>query len=146
MRSDEAMNRYGVSEAIWRQLLKTCFSFPQVERVILYGSRACGNYRQGSDIDLAIDASLMTDSEFSKLWNAIDDLPIIFPLDVVHLQKLENEELLKSIRDNGISIKYNEVTEDNPLKQAIDHDAVLLYKRDGMSNTSKLSFELVGKA
>ena len=97
-------SQYGVSQSIWRQILKTCFSFPDVKRVILYGSRATGSYRQGSDIDLAIDAPLMTDREFAQLWNAVDDLPIVFSMDVVHLQKLQNESLLQAIRMYGISL------------------------------------------
>ena len=97
-------SQYGVSQSIWRQILKTCFSFPDVECVILYGSRATGSYRQGSDIDLAIDAPLMTDREFAQLWNAVDDLPIVFSMDVVHLQKLQNESLLQAIRMYGISL------------------------------------------
>ena len=98
-------SQYGVSQSIWRQILKTCFSFPDVKRVILYGSRATGSYRQGSDIDLAIDAPLMTDREFAQLWNAVDDLPIVFSMDVVHLQKLQNEALLQPIHNNGVSLQ-----------------------------------------
>lgn len=100
----QAQLQYGVSKAIWKQILQTCFSFPEVESVILYGSRAYGNYREGSDIDLAIDAPLMSDHEFALLWNAIDDLPIIFPFDVVHIQRLENAELLNAIHERGVSL------------------------------------------
>ena len=98
------MNQYGISKKIWYLLLKTCFSHPQVVQLVLYGSRARGDYRSGSDIDIAIDAPLMTDSEFSQLWNQLDDLPIIFSLDIVHLQRLENQKLLDAIRDEGIYI------------------------------------------
>ena len=72
------MTRYGVSDAIWRQILDTCVRFPEVERVILYGSRARGDDGVGSDIDLAIDAPNMPHQTFALLWNALDDLPIIF--------------------------------------------------------------------
>ena len=99
------INQYGISEKIWQLILTTCFSYPHVVRVILYGSRARGDYRQGSDIDISIDAPLMTDKEFSVLWNALDDLPIIFSLDIVHLQALKNKELLSAITTDGISIK-----------------------------------------
>lgn len=97
------INQYGISEEIWQLILTTCFGYPHVVTVILYGSRARGDYRQGSDIDIAIDAPMMTNKDFSVLWNALDDLPIIFSLDVVHLQTLKNEELLDSIVRDGIS-------------------------------------------
>ena len=98
------INKYGISTDIWQLILKTCFSYPQVIRVLLYGSRARGDYRQGSDIDIAIDAPLMTDKEFSALWNALDDLPLIFSLDIVHLQTLQNENLIRAINEDGISM------------------------------------------
>ena len=96
------MTRYGVSDAIWRQILDTCAQFPEVERVILYGSRARGDDGVGSDIDLAIDAPNMLNQTFALLWNALDDLPIIFSMDVVHLQSLKNTHLLQAIRKEGI--------------------------------------------
>ena len=98
------INQYGIHNAIWQKLLSTCFHYPTVERVLLYGSRARGDYHQGSDIDIAIDAPKMSDSEFSKLWNALDDLPHIFSLDVVHLQTLQNERLLHAILKESVSI------------------------------------------
>ena len=84
------MNLSGIDKQIWQRILNTCFSFTHVKKVILYGSRARGNFRHGSDIDIAIDAPNMTSSEFSQLWNALDDLPIIYTLDIVHLQNLTN--------------------------------------------------------
>ena len=97
------MNQYGLEETIWTQILNTCFGFPGVKKIILYGSRARGDYRQGSDIDIAIDAPDMTSREFSQIWNAVDDLPIIYTFDILHLQALTNEPLLKAIRQEGVS-------------------------------------------
>lgn len=98
------INQYGINEEIWQNILKTCFSYPHVVGIRLYGSRARGDYRESSDIDLAIDAPFMTDKEFSALWNALDDLPIVFSLDSVHLQSLQNESLLRAIEEDGVSI------------------------------------------
>ena len=44
----------------------------------------------------------MTERQFALLLNAIDDLPIVFPMDVVHLQQLENPTLLQAIQERGI--------------------------------------------
>lgn len=98
------MIRYGVDDAIWRQILAACAKFTEVEHVILYGSRARGDDSTGSDIDLAIDAPHMTSRTFAALWNALDDLPIIFPMDVVHLQSLSNPSLLQAIQKDGIKL------------------------------------------
>ena len=101
------MTPYGISEKIWTMLLKTCFNFKSVDRIILYGSRARSDYHIGSDIDIAIDAPGMSSQEFSRLWNALDDLPLVFKLDVVHLQTLQNPQLLHAIHTEGIPFTHH---------------------------------------
>jgi len=96
--------QYGVSDVIWEKILETCAQFPEVSHVILYGSRARGDEGPGSDIDLAIDAPDMSGQTFALLWNALDDLPIIFSMDIVHIQALENQPLLQAIRKEGITL------------------------------------------
>jgi predicted nucleotidyltransferase len=46
----------------------------KIKKVLLYGSRAKGNYKNGSDINLTIDAKSMTLSELLQIENEIDDL------------------------------------------------------------------------
>jgi len=104
------MNQYGLDETIWKQILDTCFSFPEVNKVILFGSRARKDYRQGSDIDIAIDAPGMMSSAFSQVWNAVDDLPIIYTLDIAHLQSLTNEPLVKAIHEDGVEFIRDDST------------------------------------
>ena len=95
------MKRHGVGEKVWGMLRATFSNFPQVKKVILYGSRARGDFHEGSDIDIAIDGPKMTSSEFAKIWNAIDDLPIIYTLDIIHLQSTTNPSLLSAINRDG---------------------------------------------
>lgn len=98
------MSRFGISDKIWQSIIDICFSFDTVQRVILYGSRARGDATTGSDIDLAIDAPTMHDQDFSRLWNQLDDLPIIYSIDVVHIQSLKNKDLLDAIKREGCLI------------------------------------------
>ena len=99
---------------------------PFVEKIILYGSRARGDHKERSDIDLAIVCSnTVGNKDWQGIINIIDDADTLLSIDCIN---------------------NNDLTEDNPLKQAIDHDGVLIYKRDDMNNKSKLSFDLVGKA
>ena len=96
------MKPYGVHVNIWKAILNVCFRYPQVSKVILYGSRARGDFKPGSDIDIAIDAPVMTSTQFSVLWNALDELPLVYSLDIVHLQDLKNPTLLEAIKQDGI--------------------------------------------
>ncbi|MFZ4077405.1 MAG: nucleotidyltransferase family protein [Legionellaceae bacterium] len=96
------MTPYGIHETLWNNILTTCFNFKSVDHVILFGSRARYDFHEGSDIDIAIDAPRMSAHEFSQLWNTLDDLPLIFKLDVIHLQALSNPSLLDAIKKEGV--------------------------------------------
>ena len=98
------MKHYGVDDTIWTNILTTCFHYPEVSKVILYGSRSREDFKENSDIDIAIDAPNMSSQQFSMLWNALDDLPIIYSLDIVHLQRLSNTVLLETIKTEGLEL------------------------------------------
>lgn len=95
---------HGIGDNVLNQIISTVEKYPQVERLLLYGSRARGEHITGSDIDLAIDAPGMEEPTFARLWNEIDDLPIIYTLDIVHLQGLSNLELLAEINKDAASL------------------------------------------
>jgi len=58
-------------------------------------------HRPGSDIDLAVFAPSMSEEEFSALWNEIDELPILFKIDLLHWDRLANLALKDKIRREG---------------------------------------------
>ncbi|MFZ4544868.1 MAG: nucleotidyltransferase domain-containing protein, partial [Saprospiraceae bacterium] len=68
------MNRFGLSETNIALINAIFKDFPKVEKVILYGSRAKGNYRNGSDIDLTIIDQDLNYTEFVKIDFLLDDL------------------------------------------------------------------------
>ena len=75
--------------------------FPGVKKVIIFGSRAMGNYKKGSDVDLVImddvDSSIM--SKVSSLLNEETTLPYIF--DVIQYSTIANDDLKKHIETYG---------------------------------------------
>ena len=89
--------RFGLSERIISSLCEVFAQFPQIESVLVYGSRANSSYRSSSDIDLAVIAPTMTERDFSRLWNALDDLPILFKLDIVLFDSISNAALKRNI-------------------------------------------------
>jgi predicted nucleotidyltransferase len=76
-------------------------SFPQVEQALLYGSRAMGRYRAGSDIDLTlrgeIDLSLL-----NKISLSLDDLLLPYEIDLSVLLQIDNPDLRDHIQRKGI--------------------------------------------
>ena len=75
--------------------------YPQITRALLYGSRAKGNYRQGSDVDLTSigDIDLTT---LNKINVALDDLLLPFEFDLSVFARIENEKLRQHIERVGI--------------------------------------------
>lgn len=95
------VNPFGLSASVISDL-HHCFSqYPSIEKVLIFGSRAKGNYRDGADIDLAVMAPAMANTEFTCLWNALDALPLVFKLDTLHWNRLENERLKHKILAEG---------------------------------------------
>lgn len=72
-----------------------------IEKALLYGSRAKGNYRIGSDIDLALLGKNLNLSELLKIENEIDDLLLPYKTDLSIFHKIENHELVDHINRVG---------------------------------------------
>lgn len=75
-----------------------------IENVLIYGSRAKGNYRPGSDIDLAIQGSDIPFAEFMRIEDQIDDLMLPYSVDLAQYRQIENVELIEHIDRVGVSI------------------------------------------
>ena len=85
------------------KLLTPFFSkYPQIEKATLYGSRAKGNYRNGSDIDLTLKGEALTLSILSKVETELDDLLLPYKIDLSIHHKIENPDLLEHMDRVGI--------------------------------------------
>ncbi|MDR0321192.1 MAG: nucleotidyltransferase domain-containing protein [Treponema sp.] len=85
---------YGLSEKTFSTLNSIFQKYPGIKQVVIYGSRAKGNYRTGSDIDL----TLKTDSTFTRtdllhIAGNFDDSDLPYFVDVSIYDKLSNIEL-----------------------------------------------------
>ncbi len=94
----------GLSPSLLEQLRAVFARYPDVQKVLIYGSRAKGDFKPGSDIDLAVFASDMSPTRFAGLWGMLDELPLVFRLDVVHWDRLDNATLKQRIVDEGIEL------------------------------------------
>lgn len=88
-------------------LQKLCSVFslhPAIETVVLYGSRAKGNYRPGSDIDLTIKGGEIPFAEFLQIEDQIDDLMLPYTVDLSQYSQLGNADLIEHIDRVGVGI------------------------------------------
>ena len=95
-------NCYGLSEDAIQKIHSIFSKHPTVDKVILYGSRAKGDYKPGSDIDLTILSSTLDLSGLLKIENELDDLLLPYKIDLSLHSKIENVNLLDHIKRVGI--------------------------------------------
>jgi len=98
------MNETGLREDIIEELIKVFASFPEIEKAILFGSRAKGNFKAGSDIDLVLVAPKFTLTDLNKLENQLDDLLLPWKIDLALQHQVDNTDLLDHIKRVGITI------------------------------------------
>lgn len=75
--------------------------YAAVEKAVLYGSRARGNYRPGSDIDLMLEGEGLDLTTLQKIENDLDELFLPYKMDISLLKHIRNESLLVHIRQVG---------------------------------------------
>ena len=73
--------------------------------VVLFGSRAKGNYKPGSDIDLAVKGDRVSPRIVAQLADCLnEETPLPYFFDVVHYETLDNQALVDHIDRVGIVI------------------------------------------
>jgi type I restriction enzyme S subunit len=85
-------------------VIKQCLEqFPQIYKVIIYGSRATGKHRPGSDIDITlIGNGLSTKNTLHPLAEALDNLLLPYTFDISIFSQLPTPELIKHILEKGL--------------------------------------------
>lgn len=93
------MDSFGLPQRTITELLKYFRTKPEIEKVVIFGSRAKGNYKNGSDIDFAI----WTDNHktFFRYAGELDELPTPYKYDVIDFKELSHEGMIKNINQYG---------------------------------------------
>ena len=95
--------KYGLSERTLQKIQGVLSHYPQVERAILYGSRATGTYRNGSDIDLTLCGDALTHSVLSRIDSELDDLLLPYTIDLSIFHQIDNSAMVEQIRRVGVN-------------------------------------------
>lgn len=104
------MNYCGISNDNWHKIERVFNAYKEIEAVIVYGSRAKGNFKPGSDIDMTLIGDNLNLHLLNRVSLDLDDLllPYIFDLSIYH--HIENRELIEHIERVGKSVyKKNEL-------------------------------------
>jgi predicted nucleotidyltransferase len=95
--------RFGITEKTMGLIISALMEIEEIERASIFGSRGMGNYKKGSDVDIAIYGSSITVETVNRLSVILNEkLPIPYYFDIVHYDSLEHDGLKKHIEDFGI--------------------------------------------
>lgn len=94
----------GISDGIWREITEVFKNFSKITEVILFGSRAMGNFREGSDIDLAVKGDHIKLNDLLDIVAALEDLELLYKFDLVDFNKINNPELKAHIDRVGMVV------------------------------------------
>jgi uncharacterized protein len=75
---------------------------PSLRRAILYGSRALGTFRPGSDLDLALDGANLQTEDVTRLAGYLDELPLPYRYDLTDYHRIANPALREHIEQHGV--------------------------------------------
>lgn len=96
---------FGISDQTFTALLDALQQAHDIDEAILFGSRAMGNFRPGSDIDIAVrgkNLSVLAAANLSTLLN--EKLPLPYLFDIVHYNTINNADLKEHIDQVGVVI------------------------------------------
>ena len=91
-------------EEVIAEIIQICKRM-SANQVILFGSRAKGTNLERSDIDIAVSGV----RHFEELREKIEEIPTLYMIDVLNLDKCKNEEILEDIRIYGRKV-YEKVS------------------------------------
>lgn len=92
-----SVEAYGLDAQALQQIRQCLKKFSHIEQAVLYGSRAMGNFRPGSDIDLVIVGQQFSHQQLLQLLTMLDDLLLPYSFDISRRQDIENQDLLAHI-------------------------------------------------
>jgi predicted nucleotidyltransferase len=74
---------------------------PFVDNAIIFGSRAVGNYKSGSDIDIAVVGDKLTFNNILELHAQLDDLGLLYKFDLYRFVSIKDPEVIAHIARVG---------------------------------------------
>lgn len=92
---------FGLTTEEITEMQQVFSNFTEVEKVIVYGSRAKGNHRPYSDIDITLVGQNISDYSVTEIDFALDDLLMPYKIDLSVFDKISNSDLVTEINEFG---------------------------------------------
>lgn len=103
------MLRFGLKETTIAEICGVLAKYPAVEKATLYGSRAKGNYKNGSDIDLTLHGGDdLTLHVLFRIMDDIDDLLQPYTMDISIYANIGDPDVVEQIQRIGVTFYEKE--------------------------------------
>ena len=99
--------RFGLPVGALERICQVLAAEPKLKAAKIFGSRARGDHRANSDIDICIIGQNLSFSDLQNLANQLDDLLLPWTIDLVLQSTIENQKLLSNIELDGIDICFS---------------------------------------
>lgn len=95
--------KYGLSQSVIQKINTILSRYPQVEKATLFGSRAKGNYKNGSDIDLTLHGANLSLSVIYKILDDLDELLLPYTIDLSIFNHIDDPDVIDHIERVGVT-------------------------------------------
>lgn len=92
---------FGLNDKTLELIRTVLSSFPEIDQAIIYGSRAKGSFKNGSDIDLTLLGNNLNQSILFQLMDKIDDLMLPYSFDISIFEKVSSPEFRAHVKRVG---------------------------------------------
>lgn len=97
--------KFGLQETTIENIRAVLVCHPEVEKAVLYGSRAKGNYKNGSDIDLTLlGGADLTMNMLYRIMDEIDDLLLPYTFDLSIFDHISDPDVIEHIQRVGVTL------------------------------------------
>ncbi|GAB1855639.1 nucleotidyltransferase domain-containing protein [Flavobacteriaceae bacterium MHTCC 0001] len=98
--------KYGLSNTSIEKILEVFRANSEIKEAIIFGSRAKGNYYEGSDIDITLKGEQLTFDKLLRVESQLEDKYLPYKFDLSIFKNINNKELIEHINRVG-KIFYN---------------------------------------
>lgn len=99
--SDAKRNRFGLTERDMKTITSILSNYSEVQKVDLFGSRAKGNYKLGSDIDLVVMNKGLSSKTLLNISRDFEESLLPYFVDIVSFHDITNQDFTDHIERVG---------------------------------------------
>ncbi|WP_133406259.1 nucleotidyltransferase family protein [Parashewanella tropica] len=101
------MNDFGLTHSQLNFVISSLSDNSNIESAWIFGSRATHSFKDGSDLDIAISGSNLSEQNVCRLQEIFELSTFPYRVDIVIKEKITNEKLLAQIEKEGIKVLSN---------------------------------------